>query len=228
MMYPYSYHYEFYYGNQITFLAVAILVAVILSVVLYFTFLNKKNEGKYEGIAKKIYNFFNFNKFYVEDILKLVYIISAAVLTVVGVTILFSQSFIAGLLILIAGNVALRIGYELIMMFIIMCRKTVSFDRKFDKVAAFFDGYIEFMESRKESEDDEEYETDESCGNEEAGSENGVGHQGGEKEDEESCGLNRGEDRGSEEPSGGDESSGKKQVSGGESKEKDKNDKNDE
>lgn len=141
-MYPFSYSYDFYYGGGTTFLVIAILVAVILSVVLYFTFLNKKNEGKYTGAAEKIYNFFSFNKFYAEDILKLLYIISAAVFTVAGLAVLFTQSFVGGLLLILVGNVALRITYELVMMFIILCRKTVSLDKKMDKITDFFDGKI--------------------------------------------------------------------------------------
>ena len=136
MMYPYSYSYEYYYTGRFTFLVIAILAAVILSIVLYFTFLNKKNERKYKGFTGKIYNFFNFNKFYAEEILKLVYIISAAVLTVVSIVGIFSTAFLASLLILILGNIALRVTYELIMMFIILCRKTVSVDKKLDKIAA--------------------------------------------------------------------------------------------
>ena len=62
---------------------VAVLAAIILGVVLYFTFLSKKNEGKYKGVTEKIYNFFSFNKFYTEEIMKLLYIVMAAVLVVV-------------------------------------------------------------------------------------------------------------------------------------------------
>ena len=58
--YPYSYYYNY---SGIAGAVIAILVAIILGVVLYFTFLNKKNEGKYTGTPGKIYNFLNFNKF---------------------------------------------------------------------------------------------------------------------------------------------------------------------
>lgn len=44
MMYPYSYSYEYYYTGRFTFLVIAILAAVILSIVLYFTFLNKRTR----------------------------------------------------------------------------------------------------------------------------------------------------------------------------------------
>lgn len=138
MMYPYSQSYSIYYGGQVTFLVVAVLAAIILGVVLYFTFLSKKNEGKYKGVTEKIYNFFSFNKFYTEEIMKLLYIVMAAVLVVVGVVMLFTYSLVGGLLILVLGNILLRICYELIMMFIILCRKTVSVDKKLDKITDFY------------------------------------------------------------------------------------------
>lgn len=138
MMYPYSSYSYTTYGGQATFLVIAVLAAIILGVVLYFTFLSKKNEGKFKGATEKVYNFLSFNKFYTEDILKLLYIVSAAVLTVLGLVLLFTQSFLAGLLTLVIGNVVLRISYELIMMFIILCRKTVSVDKKLDKITEFY------------------------------------------------------------------------------------------
>lgn len=131
-----SYGYYYGYFNQATIFIIVILVAIILGAVFYFTFLNKKNEGKFTGTKEKIYNFFNFNRFYVEDILKLLYVISAAVVTAVGIVQLFSG--ISGILVIIIGNVALRISYELIMMFIILCRKTVSVDKKLDKITDFY------------------------------------------------------------------------------------------
>ena len=135
MMNPYWSYTYYYMGNSLTFIIIALLVAVILAVVLFFTFMSKKNEGKFTGAKGKLYNFLCFNKFYVEDILKLLYVVSAVVVTVLGVVMLF-ESFLVGLLLLIVGNVLLRVSYELIMMFIILCRKTVSIDRKLGADAA--------------------------------------------------------------------------------------------
>lgn len=164
MMYPYSQSYSIYYGGQVTFLVVAVLAAIILGVVLYFTFLSKKNEGKYKGVTEKIYNFFSFNKFYTEEIMKLLYIVMAAVLVVVGVVMLFTYSLVGGLLILVLGNILLRICYELIMMFIILCRKTVSVDKKLDKITDFYSddfGYEDF--SAVEAEDSQACDNCGSC-----------------------------------------------------------------
>lgn len=130
--------YSYYYYNSLyNALPVAVLVAIILGVVLNFTFLKKENEDKFTGWKKTVYNFFNFNKFYTEEILKLVYIMLTAAFVVIGIFMLFID-IATGLILLVLGNVAMRVAYELIMMFIILCRKTVSLDKKLDKVVAFY------------------------------------------------------------------------------------------
>lgn len=137
MMYPHSFGSSYYLYNMSQIMAIGMLVAVILAVVVYFTFLSKKNEGKFTGFKGKVYNFFCFNKFYAEELFKLIYIILAAVITVMGIISLFG-SFVAGVIMIVIGNVALRIIYELVMMFIILCRRTVSIDKKLDKITAFY------------------------------------------------------------------------------------------
>ena len=57
-MYSYYYYYDF-----LETMPIAVLVAVILGIVMYFTFLRKENEDKYTGWKKTVYDFFNFNKF---------------------------------------------------------------------------------------------------------------------------------------------------------------------
>ena len=60
-----------------------------------------------------------------------------AAFVVIGFFMLFVD-LATGLILLVLGNVAIRVAYELIMMFVILCRKTVSIDRKMDKVVAFY------------------------------------------------------------------------------------------
>lgn len=134
-MYSDYYYYDYY--NAFSIMPIAVLVAVILGIVLYFTFLKKENEDKFTGWKKTVYDFFCFNKFYTEDIIKLVYVMTTAALVVIGVFMLFFD-LATGLILLVLGNVGLRVSYELIMMFVILCRKTVSIDRKLDKVVAFY------------------------------------------------------------------------------------------
>lgn len=130
----YSYY---YYYNLLSAMPIVVLAAVILAIVMYFTFLRKENEGKYTGWKKTVYDFFNFNRFYTEDIMKLLYVLLTVAFTVIGIFMLFVE-FATGLILLIVGNIALRVAYELVMMFVILCRKTVSIDKKMDRVVAFY------------------------------------------------------------------------------------------
>ena len=108
-----------YYGNMNNGITIAIVVWQVISViaaiagafVMYFVFLPKKNEGKYKGFAKWLYEFFDFKKMTLEVILKICYMITAFYLT------LSSLSFIAvnPLMFfaqLIVGNLLARIAYE--------------------------------------------------------------------------------------------------------------------
>ncbi len=169
----YSYY---YYYDILQTMPIAVLVAVILGIVMYVTFLKKENEDKYTGWKKLVYDFFNFNKFYTEDIMKLIYILLTAVFVVVGVMMLFVEPA-TGFILLTLGNVALRVSYELIMMFVILCRKTVSIDKKLDKVVAFYGDDFdegdcggdcgscgEECDDRIEDEEDEEDVIEFSCG----------------------------------------------------------------
>lgn len=90
---------------------ISIVVAIAGAFVMYFVFLPKKNEEKYKGFAKWLYNFFDFKTMTLEVILKICYMVTAFYLT------LSSLSFIAvnplmffGQLIL--GNLIARITYE--------------------------------------------------------------------------------------------------------------------
>ena len=139
------YGYYNYYTNPISnftniyaILAVAVILAVILGVVLFCTFMKKNNEGRFTGLKGKIYNALTFNRFYAENIIKFLYVIAACVITVIGLVYMVLVSFLAGACILLAGNVVLRIGMELVLMFIILCKKTVSIDKRLSGIEAFY------------------------------------------------------------------------------------------
>ena len=130
------------YVNSALVTGIAAVAAAVLGVILYFTFFRKSNEGRFYGIKEKLYNLMTFNRFYAEDLLKFFYIVLTCALTAAGVALIVLGSFLAGLTVLVAGNVAMRISFEMVMMFIMLCRKTVSIDRKLGRVAEYYDdGY---------------------------------------------------------------------------------------
>lgn len=146
------YDYYGYYETPATrlmnggiFLIGAAILAVIVGVVLFVTFMSKKHEGKHRGFLEKVYNFLNFNRFYAENLVRLLYVIAVCVLVLVGIALMLlgldahaSAIFWMGAGLLVLGNLAARICCELVMMFIILCRKTVSVDRRLSKIEGAF------------------------------------------------------------------------------------------
>lgn len=115
-----------------TWIIVAAVVAVVLGIVLYFTFLRKKNDGKFKGFLGWMYDFLNFKKLTFEAILKVTYLILALFITLSSFSVITS-SFSAFLLILILGNVGLRIMYEFSLIMFLICRNTTEINSKLNK-----------------------------------------------------------------------------------------------
>ena len=107
-----------------------IIAAIVIGIVLNFTFLSRKNEGKFHGFWGKVYNCFAFNRFYAEGIVKMLNVIAAFLVTFLGIYMLFTGGVISGILVIVFGNIGVRLLYELIMMFVILCKKTVTMDKR--------------------------------------------------------------------------------------------------
>ena len=126
--YPYAYNY-----NTLTNIGVwgiiALVVAIIGGITLYFTFLRNSNRGKFTGFLGWMYEFLHFRKITVEAILKITYLILAIFITLASFG-LIGSSFVAFLAVLVLGNVFLRIGYELSMIMIGIWRNTTDISRK--------------------------------------------------------------------------------------------------
>ena len=146
------YDYYGYYQSPMTqfmdmgfFLAGAAVLAIVAGVVLFATFMNKKHEGKHQGFWQRVYNFLNFNRFYAENILRFLYIITVCMLVFVGIALMilaadagYAGFFWMGAGLLVLGNLAARICFEFLMMLIIFCRKTVSIDRRLSRLEDIF------------------------------------------------------------------------------------------
>ncbi len=111
---------------------IAAILAVVGGIVLYFTFLSKKNEGKFTGFLGWMYDFLTFKKMMIENLLKILYLIAALFITL-GSFALISTSFLAFLMMLIFGNVAARVVYELLLVTLVICRNTTDINKKLSK-----------------------------------------------------------------------------------------------
>ena len=113
---------------------VALLVALVGGIVLYFTFLSKKNDGKFEGVLGWLYDTLTFKKMLLETVLKITYLIFAIWITLSSFS-LIGTSFWGFVLMLIGGNILIRVIYEFSLITIVMCRNTTEINTYLKKKA---------------------------------------------------------------------------------------------
>lgn len=111
---------------------ISAVVAVIGGLVLYFTFLKKKNDGKFTGFLGWMYDFLTFKKMMIEEILRVCYLITAIFITL-GSFAVISVSFLGFIGTLILGNILARMVYEFSLVLLIICRNTTSINAKLNK-----------------------------------------------------------------------------------------------
>lgn len=154
---------DYYAGIQRAFFWIIGLVvaAIAIGIIINFSFLRKSNEGKFKGFWGKVYDIFSMNRFYTEDIVKLLGVITFLIITFIGLYMIFTGEIAGGLLLIIFGNIAARLGYELIIMFAIVARRTVSMDRRLRGIEKFYSDDMDDWENGNESAADEPSPEDE-------------------------------------------------------------------
>lgn len=108
---------------------ISAVVAIAGTVCLFVLFLNKKNEHKFKGFLGWLYDFLQFKTLVIEFVLKATYIALAIFLTL-GSFALIGTSFISFILALTVGNLALRILYETMILFIKICNNVSEINKK--------------------------------------------------------------------------------------------------
>lgn len=111
---------------------ISLVLAIVGGIALYFTFLSKKNEGKFTGFLGWMYDFLTFKKMVIENILKILYLIVATFITLSSFSVI-SSSFLAFLVYLVVGNLIARVCYELFLVILVICRNTTEINKKLDK-----------------------------------------------------------------------------------------------
>lgn len=116
-------------SNYFTFFIIAVVVALCGAILIFALFLTKKNEKKFTGFIKWLYEFLSFNKLTIETVLKFTYVFAALYLTIASFS-LISTSFWLFLVVLVLGNVGLRVIYEMLLLFILMYHNIVEINKK--------------------------------------------------------------------------------------------------
>lgn len=110
----YDYAYKTSVGGFYTFKLVTFIIAIAATIIIYTVFMDKRNKDTYSNPLKKLFDYLHFNKFFMEPILKITYIFSSLYLTISAFGYI-GTSFFFCLLILILGNIILRMTFEVLM-----------------------------------------------------------------------------------------------------------------
>lgn len=90
---------------------IAFIVAIAASIVIYFVFMDKKEESKYTGFVKNLYDFLHFKINFIEAFLKIAYITTTLYVTIISFS-LIKVDVALFFMSLILGNIIIRILYE--------------------------------------------------------------------------------------------------------------------
>ena len=111
------------------------ILVIVGAIVLHFTFLSDKNEGRFSGFAGWLYDFLTFRKLWIEGILRVLYMICALMISLAAFIMLFNaggffEGIISFLAIFVLGNLIFRLLYELSLLSVLLCKNVISINKK--------------------------------------------------------------------------------------------------
>ena len=115
-------------GSSEVWSIVSLILAIIGAILAYFMFVkpDKKYPNKFVNWLR---SFLNFNEMLIEPILKVTYIFFALFITL-GSFSLISFSFVSFLVVLLLGNLFIRVVYEASMMMVGIWKNTKEINKK--------------------------------------------------------------------------------------------------
>ncbi len=121
------------------FYTFAVLSAIAATVLAYIFIIPESKRPKLNGLLKKVHDVLNFKTLFIEIMLKALYVFATALCIFTGLFGIFSAlfthaSFALGYFaLMIGGPIAVRITYEILMMFIILVKNVTDINKKMDK-----------------------------------------------------------------------------------------------
>ena len=127
----------------------ALLATIVVMIVLYRKVLPRSKDGTFNGkFGQFLHDYFHFKKLYVEEVLKFIFTLATVACVCFGVFVMLGyeehysysyysgstmrkeSTFLYGLLITVAGPIALRLVYELAMMGIMLVKNVIDINNK--------------------------------------------------------------------------------------------------
>ena len=107
---------------------ISLVIAVIGGIIVYFLFF-KPDKDMPNKFLTWLKDFFNFHKMLVEDMLKIIYIVLAIFITLASFS-LIAVNFVSFLLVLILGNLILRLMFEFSLINIMIWKNTTDINKR--------------------------------------------------------------------------------------------------
>lgn len=139
-------------GFALVMEVLGLVIGIVSAFIIFFGFMPKKNEKRFSGWLGRLYDFLNFKFYIIEGLLKFCYVLMACICT--GMGLLMSLSIVGltqGLIILVVGNLTVRIAYEFILMLITACRNLAEINRKKQEPAPEEDKMIPAVAGKSEA-----------------------------------------------------------------------------
>ncbi len=116
-------------GGAGVWVIISAILALVGGILVYVLFLNKKNENKFTGFVKWLYDFLSFKTLTIEMLLKVCYLITAIYLTLISFAFIGTSALLFfGILLL--GNLFARIIYEGSLLVILIYKNTKEINEK--------------------------------------------------------------------------------------------------
>lgn len=109
---------------------IGLIAALVLTVLVYIFILPERARKRLAPILQFVHDLIHFRTMLIESISKLLYVFCTFGCIVAGILLLFVPNVLAGLLVLIAGPLVLRIMYEMIMLYVLHVQNLISLNRK--------------------------------------------------------------------------------------------------
>lgn len=119
-----------YYYNPLGEMGLFLILSVVAAVAIYFVFLNPKNENKFVGFVKWLYNFLSFRILFLEAVLKILYITSVITTVCSSVYIMFQGEIGLALTVFLSGLVGGRLIFEAFLLGIMLVKNTSDIRKK--------------------------------------------------------------------------------------------------
>lgn len=116
-------------GGAGVWVFISAILALVGGILVYVLFLNKKNENKFTGFVKWLYDFLSFKTLTIEMLLKVFYLIGAIFITL-GSFAFIGTSALAFFGMLILGNLVLRVIYEGSLLVILIYKNVKELNEK--------------------------------------------------------------------------------------------------